>query len=59
MIGLSSIGEGPGNNLLMLKQRPWFDIAIRYSNALRAILAIEKGAEGERTFAEAFATWQQ
>ncbi|HEY6257119.1 MAG TPA: hypothetical protein VIY51_15145, partial [Xanthobacteraceae bacterium] len=35
----------------------WFDIPIVYSNNQRAILAMEKGASGERAFAEAFARW--
>ncbi len=42
-------------NLEMLKERPWFGIPIVYNNGRRAILAIEKGAPGERAFQEAFA----
>jgi hypothetical protein len=30
-----------------------------YNNNRRAILAIEKGAPGDRVFAEAFKTWKQ
>jgi hypothetical protein len=30
-----------------------------YNNGRRAILAIEKGAPGERIFTEAFAAWGQ
>lgn len=57
MIGLSRADEDRASNLRLLKTRPWFDIPIRYSNNRRAILAVEKGASGERVFAEASATW--
>jgi hypothetical protein len=43
----------------MLKERPWFDIPIVYTAGGRAILAIEKGAPGDRAFAEAFAAWEK
>ncbi len=46
-------------NLEMLKKRPWFGIPIVYNNGRRAILAIEKGAPGERAFQEAFAAWPE
>jgi hypothetical protein len=32
-------------------------VPVVYANGRRAILAIEKGAPGERVFAEAFAAW--
>jgi hypothetical protein len=41
----------------LLKERPWFDIPIIYDNGRRAILTVEKGTLGERTFKEAFAAW--
>jgi transposase InsO family protein len=34
-------------------------IPIVYSNDRRAILAMEKGAHGERVFADAFLAWKQ
>ncbi len=46
-------------NLEMLKKRPWFGITIVYNNGRRAILAIEKGAPGERAFQETFAAWPE
>lgn len=44
-------------NVLLLKDRPWFDIPIVYKNGDRAILTLEKGAGGGRAFAQAFASW--
>ena len=46
-------------NMQLLKERPWFDIPIVYTNGGRAILAIEKGAPGDRAFADAFAAWSK
>ena len=59
LVGLQS-GEGEAqHNIQLLKERPWFDIPIVYTNGRRAILAVEKGTPGERAFAEAFKTWGQ
>jgi hypothetical protein len=40
-----------------LKTRPWFDVPLVYTNSRRAIIAIEKGAPGDRAFTDAFAAW--
>jgi hypothetical protein len=59
LVGLQS-GEGEAaHNVELLKERPWFDIPIVYTNGRRAILAVEKGTPGERAFAEAFKAWGQ
>ncbi len=59
LVGLAS-GEGDAqHNIQLLKEKPWFDIPIVYTNGRRAILAVEKGTPGERAFAEAFAAWGQ
>jgi hypothetical protein len=57
LIGLSAVDADVQRNLQLLKDRPWFDIPIVYNNGGRAILALEKGAPGERAFADAFAAW--
>src|SRR5262249_57331108 len=44
-------------NITLLKEKPWFDIPIVYTDGRRAILAIEKGRSGERAFGQAFAAW--
>lgn len=57
LIGLSSAEADVQRNIQLLKERSWFDVPVVYANGRRAILAIEKGAAGERAFAEAFAAW--
>jgi hypothetical protein len=59
LIGLSNVEADRARNLQLLKERSWFDIPLVYSNQRRAIIALEKGAPGERAFADAFAVWQQ
>jgi hypothetical protein len=59
LIGLSLLNADAENNLRMLEQRGWFDLPFIYSNKRRAILAFEKGAPGDRAFAEALAAWRQ
>jgi hypothetical protein len=59
LIGLSNVEADRGRNLQLLKERSWFDIPLVYANQRRAIVALEKGAPGERAFTDAFTTWQQ
>ena len=57
LIGLSNVESDRVRNLQLLKERSWFDVPLVYSNQRRAIIAIEKGAPGERAFNEAFIAW--
>ena len=59
LIGLSNVEADRGRNLQLLKERSWFDIPLVYANQRRAIVALEKGAPGERAFTDAFNIWQQ
>ena len=59
LIGLSAVETDVQRNVQLLKERPWFDIPIVYTNGGRAILAMEKGPPGDRAFAEAFAAWEK
>ncbi len=59
LIGLSAVDSDVQRNIQLLKERPWFDIPLVYTNGGRAILALEKGPPGERAFAEAFAAWEK
>ena len=52
LIGLSNVETDRGRNLQLLKERSWFDIPLVYANQRRAIVALEKGAPGERAFTE-------
>jgi hypothetical protein len=57
LVGLSS--DNAAQNIKLLKEFPWFDIPIVYTDGHRAILAVEKGPSGEGAFAEAFQAWRQ
>jgi TonB family protein len=57
-IGLSNIDADKDRNLQLLNECGWFAIPVVYSNNGRAILGMEKGAPGERAFADAFKAWQ-
>jgi len=59
LIGLSAVEADQQRNIQLLKERPWFDIPIVYTNGGRAILALEKGTPGDRAFADAFAAWEK
>jgi hypothetical protein len=59
LIGLSSNEGDVQRNIQLLKERGWFDIAIGYTDGKRAITAVEKGPQGDRVFADAFAAWGQ
>ena len=59
LIGLSAGDTDVRRNEQLLKDRPWFDIPIVYTNGGRALLAMEKGPPGVRAFAEAFAVWEK
>jgi len=57
LIGLSAVEIDMQRNVQLLKDRDWLDIPLVYTSGKRAILAIEKGAPGQRAFEEAFRTW--
>jgi hypothetical protein len=59
LIGLSNVDADRARNIQLLKERSWFDIPLVYTNKRRAIIAMEKGAPGERAFNDAFAAWGQ
>ncbi len=57
LVGLSNVDTDRSRNVQLLKERSWFDVPLVYTNQRRAIIAIEKGAPGERVFNDAFAAW--
>jgi hypothetical protein len=57
LVGLSNVDADRERNIQLLKERSWFDVPLVYVNQRRAIIAIEKGAPGERAFNDAFAAW--
>jgi hypothetical protein len=59
MIALSATDVDMKRNIQLLKDKQWFYIPIVYNSGDRALLEIEKGADGERAFKDAFAAWGQ
>jgi SAM domain (Sterile alpha motif) len=59
LIGLSGVDADAQRDTQLIKDRPWFDIGIVYTNGNYAILAMEKGEAGNRAFAQAFASWEK
>jgi len=59
LVGLSAVDTDMQRNISLLKERPWFDIPVVYTNGGRAIMAMEKGPPGDRAFADAFAAWEK
>jgi hypothetical protein len=57
LVGLSNVEADRARNIQLLKERSWFDLPLVYLNQRRALIAIEKGAPGERAFDDAFAAW--
>ncbi|HEV7983434.1 MAG TPA: hypothetical protein VGP86_11105 [Xanthobacteraceae bacterium] len=45
-------------NLRMLRDNPWISLAIVFSDGRRAVIAVEKGASGDKAVATALATWK-
>jgi SAM domain (Sterile alpha motif) len=59
LVGLSAANTDVQRDSQLLKDCPWFDIGIVYTNGTQAILALEKGEAGNRAFAQAFAAWDK
>jgi hypothetical protein len=47
------------HNAELLKQHAWISIALLYNDGTRAVLVLDKGKSGERTFRDAFADWDK
>jgi hypothetical protein len=59
VVRLSSVDAEMQRNIQLLKERTRLEIPIVYSDGKRAIMAIEKGPEGERVFSDAFAVLEE
>jgi hypothetical protein len=57
LFAMSAIELDMRHNMQVLKERPWLGIPFRFANGTRAVLAIEKGATGNKSLAEGFARW--
>lgn len=57
LFGLSGEKEQARRNVELLRTQPRLDILVRFANGKTGSIAVEKGASGERVFAEAFSKW--
>jgi len=57
MIALNDFPDARSTNLDLLRTRNWMDIPVAYRNGRRALLTLQKGAEGERVFNDAIREW--
>jgi hypothetical protein len=57
LVGLSNVDADRSRNIQLLKERSWLEVSLVYANQRRAIIAIEKGAPGERAFKDALTAW--
>ncbi len=56
-IALSSAERDEERNLNLLKERDWIDLPMMYGNGRRAILTIEKGADGRAAMNQVVEAW--
>ena len=57
MFGLSGQSDDREQNLRFLQEETWFDVPLTYRNGASGVLAVEKGADGERAVKAAVADW--
>jgi hypothetical protein len=57
MIALNDFPDARNTNLELLRTRNWIDIPLAYRNGRRALLTLQKGADGERIFNDAIREW--
>jgi hypothetical protein len=59
MIALNDFPDARATNLDLLRTRDWMDIPVAYRNGRRALLTLQKGADGRAAFDEAIREWSQ
>ena len=57
LIALYDLPEATSANTRILRERSWIDIPLAYTTGRRALLTIEKGANGDAVFERAFQAW--
>ncbi len=59
LIALNNLDQARATNVNLLSTRGWIDIPLQYRTTRRALVTLEKGAEGTRVFSEAFDAWSK
>ncbi|MGP4691559.1 hypothetical protein [Agrobacterium cavarae] len=57
MIALNDFPDARKTNLELLRTRDWIDIPVSYRNGRRALLTLQKGADGKSAFETALREW--
>lgn len=57
LFALSAAEGDLANNLAMLSERGWIDLPVVYSTGRKAIVTLEKGADGQSIFEAVLAAW--
>ncbi|MDR6103109.1 chemotaxis protein histidine kinase CheA [Agrobacterium larrymoorei] len=57
MIALNDFPDARKTNLELLRTRDWIDIPVSYRNGRRALLTLQKGADGKAAFETALREW--
>lgn len=59
LIALSDVPEERDINLQLMRQQSWIDVPIVYKSGRRALVTMERGVPGDRTFVDVLATWEK
>lgn len=57
MVALNDFDDARKANLELMRTRNWIDIPVTYRNGRRALLTLDKGADGAAAFERAIAQW--
>jgi hypothetical protein len=59
LIALNNLPQAVETNRKLLLDSSWIDIPLGYTSGRRALVALEKGAIGDKVFRDAFADWDK
>ena len=59
LIALNNLPQAVDTNRKLLLESSWIDIPLGYTSGRRALVALEKGAIGDKVFRDAFADWDK
>jgi hypothetical protein len=59
LIALNNLPQAIETNRKLLTETSWIDVPFAYTNGKRGLIALEKGAIGDKVFKDAFASWDK
>ncbi|GIL01984.1 MAG: hypothetical protein BroJett030_18830 [Alphaproteobacteria bacterium] len=57
LIALNNLSQAIETNRRLLIESTWIDIPVGYTSGKRALVTLEKGAQGDKVFRDAFVDW--